>query len=111
MAAVLCLAALGPGPATAGSKPNIVLCMSGGIASQAPSMEAVRGKPASRRPNIVLITSEDNGAHLSCYGDPHVRTPHLDKLAGQGVRFVNAYVTQAGCSQSRASIFTGLYPH
>ena len=65
----------------------------------------------SHRTNILLITSEDNGAHLGCYGDPYVRTPHLDKLAGQGVRFANAYVTQAGCSQSRASIFTGLYPH
>ncbi len=66
---------------------------------------------AVNRPNILLITSEDNGAHLSCYGDPFVKTPHLDKLAGEGIRFVNAYVTQAGCSQSRASIFTGLYPH
>jgi N-sulfoglucosamine sulfohydrolase len=71
----------------------------------------VAGAAPVDRPNILLITSEDNGAHLSCYGDPYVRTPHLDKLAGDGIRFVNAYVTQAGCSQSRASIFTGLYPH
>ena len=81
------------------------------IACAAPCMAAVPGKRAPHRPNILLITSEDNGAHLGCYGDPHVRTPHLDELAGEGVRFANAYVTQAGCSQSRASIFTGLYPH
>ncbi len=62
-------------------------------------------------PNILLIVSEDNGPELGCYGDPYVRTPNLDKLAGEGVRFSRAYVAQAGCSQSRASILTGLYPH
>jgi len=62
-------------------------------------------------PNILLIVSEDNGPELGCYGDPYVRTPNLDKLAGEGVWFSRAYVAQAGCSQSRASILTGLYPH
>ncbi|MEO1526054.1 MAG: sulfatase [Planctomycetota bacterium] len=63
------------------------------------------------RPNILLIVSEDNGPELGCYGDPYANTPHLDRLAGDGVRFENAYVPQAGCSQSRASFLTGLYPH
>lgn len=63
------------------------------------------------RPNILLIVSEDNGQELGCYGDKYVRTPMLDKLASEGVRFHNAYVPQAGCSQSRAAYFTGLYPH
>lgn len=61
--------------------------------------------------NILLITSEDNGQELSCYGDPHIRTPSLDGLASDGACFENAYVTQAVCSPSRASILTGLYPH
>jgi N-sulfoglucosamine sulfohydrolase len=65
----------------------------------------------SRRPNILLIISEDNGPQLGCYGYPYVRTPNLDKVASQGVRFDRAYITQAGCSQSRSSILTGLYPH
>ncbi|MHC4564327.1 MAG: sulfatase family protein [Planctomycetota bacterium] len=64
-----------------------------------------------QRPNILMIVSEDNGPELGCYGDPYARTPHLDKLAASGVRFNRAFVTQAGCSQSRASILTGLYPH
>jgi len=69
-------------------------------------------RPAGKlKPNILLITSEDNGPHLSCYGDPYVKTPNLDKLAAQGVQFTNAYVSQAGCSPSRSSIFTGLYTH
>ena len=76
----------------------------------------VRGKvavAASRkpRPNVLLITSEDNGPHLGCYGDPYARTPNLDKLAAGGVRFTHAYVTNPVCSPSRGSIFTGLYPH
>jgi len=66
---------------------------------------------AAERPNIVLIVSEDNGPELSCYGDPYVRTPNLDRLAAEGVRFDRAFVTQAGCSPSRASFLTGLYPH
>jgi arylsulfatase A-like enzyme len=63
------------------------------------------------QPNILLIVSEDHGPELGCYGDPYARTPHLDRLAAEGVLFQRAYVTQAGCSQSRSSILTGLYPH
>ena len=66
---------------------------------------------AAERPNILLIVSEDNGPELSCYGDPYARTPQLDQLAADGVRFERAFVTQAGCSPSRASVLTGLYPH
>jgi N-sulfoglucosamine sulfohydrolase len=62
-------------------------------------------------PNILLIVSEDNGPELSCCGEPYVKTPVLDKLASEGVRFERAYVPQAGCSQSRAAYLTGLYPH
>ena len=63
------------------------------------------------RPNILLIVSEDNGPELGCYGEPFVKTPILDKLAANGVLFERAYVPQAGCSQSRAALLTGLYPH
>jgi len=61
-------------------------------------------------PNILLIVSEDNGPELGCYGAP-VQTPNIDKLASSGTLFENAYVPQAGCSQSRAALLTGLYPH
>lgn len=77
-------------------------------------MTAVRAAEApkpSTRPNILLIISEDMGQELGCYGDRYARTPNLDRLAACGVRFLNAYITQAGCSQSRSSILTGLYPH
>jgi N-sulfoglucosamine sulfohydrolase len=63
------------------------------------------------QPNVLLIVSEDNGPELGCYGDPYARTPNLDRLAADGVRFDRAFVAQAGCSQSRAAYLTGLYPH
>lgn len=68
-------------------------------------------KQESQKPNFLFIVSEDHGPQLGCYGDPYIETPNIDKLANDGVRFSHAYVTQAGCSPSRASILTGLYPH
>ncbi|HKK09455.1 MAG TPA: sulfatase-like hydrolase/transferase [Bacteroidales bacterium] len=73
-----------------------------------PLME--RTLQAMDKPNILFIVSEDNGPELGCYGAP-VKTPHLDKFAKEGVLFMNAYVPQSGCSQSRAAFLTGLYPH
>ena len=66
---------------------------------------------AQDRPNILLITSEDHGPEIGCYGDPYARTPHLDALAERGVRFENASVPYSVCSPSRGAIFTGMYPH
>lgn len=65
----------------------------------------------AQHPNVLIIVSEDNGPELGCYGDKHARTPNLDQLAEQGIRFNRAFTSQAGCSQSRATIMTGLYPH
>jgi len=66
---------------------------------------------AAETPNVLLIVSEDNGPELGCYGDRFARTPHLDQLAGEGVRFHNAFVPYSVCSPSRAVFLTGLYPH
>lgn len=56
---------------------------------------------AAERPNVLLIVSEDNGPELGCYGDPYARTPNLDRLAGEGVRFDNAFVPYSVCSPSQ----------
>lgn len=61
--------------------------------------------------NILLITADDLGLQLSCYGDPIAKTPNMDELAKQSVQFQTAYVSQASCSPSRSTMFTGLYPH
>lgn len=68
------------------------------------------GHAEEPRPNILWIVSEDNGPELGCYGDPVVRTPRLDRLAAEGVRFANAFVPYAVCSPSRAAFLTGLHP-
>jgi N-sulfoglucosamine sulfohydrolase len=62
-------------------------------------------------PNFLLITADDLGVELGSYGDYKAVTPEMDALAAGGVRFTRGYVTQASCSSSRSSIFTGLYPH
>ncbi len=61
--------------------------------------------------NVLLITSEDNGPELGCYGDSYARTPNLDRLATEGVRFGQAFVATASCSESRSALLTGLFPH
>jgi arylsulfatase A-like enzyme len=63
------------------------------------------------RPTVVMITAHDIGRHLGCYGIHEVDTPHIDGLAGTGVRFTNFYSTSPQCSPSRASFATGRYPH
>lgn len=73
---------------------------------------AQTGENARKKPlNILLITADDLGNHIGCYGDDTVATPNFDRLAAQGARFSRGYVTQASCSPSRASILTGLFPH
>jgi len=65
-----------------------------------------------RSPNVVLIFMDDLGyGDLSCYGATGYKTPNLDKLASQGIRFTNFVSAQAVCSASRAGILTGCYPN
>lgn len=66
---------------------------------------------AAEPPNVVLIVADDLGAmDLGCYGSKFHRTPHLDKLAADGMRFTQSYAACPVCSPSRAAIMTGRYP-
>ncbi|MEO7319056.1 MAG: sulfatase [Chthoniobacteraceae bacterium] len=72
---------------------------------------ASAGAADTARPNIVFILADDLGwADLGCYGSKFYETPHLDRLAKQGVRFTAAYAACNVCSPTRASILTGKYP-
>ncbi|MGH9846112.1 MAG: sulfatase family protein [Blastocatellia bacterium] len=61
------------------------------------------------RPNILWILAEDISPQLSCYGEPLVQTPNIDKLASQGARFTRAFTTAPVCSASRSALITGMY--
>jgi arylsulfatase A-like enzyme len=82
LSAIALLALLGPGPARAAEKLN-----------------------------VILILADDLGwADLGCYGSKYHKTPHLDRLAASGVRFTDAYAACPVCSPTRASLLTGRYP-
>ena len=79
---------------------SLTLCFAAGMASAA--------KPT--RPNVLLLIADDLRPQLGCYGDPVVKTPHLDAFARGAVRFDRAYVQVAVCSPSRNSFLSGLRP-
>lgn len=63
----------------------------------------------AERPNIVWISVEDMSPRLGAYGDPVARTPNIDRLAGEGVRYTRAFATAGVCAPSRSAIITGMY--
>ena len=63
------------------------------------------------RPNVILFLVDDLGwSDVGCFGSSFYETPNIDRLAGQGVRFTDAYAACHVCSPTRASILTGKYP-
>jgi len=70
------------------------------------------GLKDTERPNIVLIVANNHGREaLGCYGNLIIKTPNLNGLAAEGVRFTNAFCTTASCSASRSVILSGMYNH
>ena len=63
-----------------------------------------------KRPNILLIMTDEQRVDAVGYRNPEVHTPNLDRLAQESVRFTNAYATNPSCIPARAAIFTGRYP-
>jgi arylsulfatase A-like enzyme len=66
-------------------------------------------EPPEIKPNILWIVVEDMSLHWSCYGETVIRTPNIDRLAAEGARFTNAFVTEPVCSPSRSAMITGMY--
>jgi arylsulfatase A-like enzyme len=72
---------------------------------------AIAQEKRAVRPNVIIILADDLGwADLGCYGSEYHKTPNLDRLASQGMRFTDAYAACPVCSPSRAAILTGKYP-
>jgi arylsulfatase A-like enzyme len=86
-------------------------CGHAALAAPALLPRLTEAKDASKKPNIVFVLADDLGwAELGCYGSEFNETPHLDRLADEGVRFTDAYAAAPVCSPMRASFLTGQYP-
>ncbi|GGL95817.1 N-acetylgalactosamine-6-sulfatase [Streptomyces fumigatiscleroticus] len=97
--------------AVAGASATAEAAGAGTASAERPFTARGGGSGSGRRPNFLFILGDDLGwADLSSYGAPHIRTPNLDRLAAQGVRFTNAYSGSATCSPTRFSLYTGRYP-
>ncbi len=72
---------------------------------------SITGKASEDKPNIIFILADDLGwAELGCYGNKFNETPNLDRMAGEGMRFTEAYAAAPVCSPYRAALMTGQYP-
>ncbi|MFH8739448.1 sulfatase [Streptomyces sp. NPDC017964] len=97
--------------AVAGTATAAVAAPDQAAPTERPFQARTASADSGRRPNLLVILGDDLGwADLSSYGAPHIKTPNLDRLARQGVRFTDAYSGSATCSPTRFSLYTGRYP-
>src|SRR5947199_593807 len=85
----------------------LIICCSAAAFSSATTEAAT-----TKRPNILYIMSDDHAAHaVSAYGSKINKTPQIDRIAKDGMRFVNCFAVNSICTPSRAAILTGKYSH
>ena len=66
---------------------------------------------AADKPNIIIVLADDMSWHdAGCYGNTDIQTPHIDKLAKQGMRFTHAFTATAMCAPTRQQLYTGVFP-
>ena len=87
---------------------GLLLCLLTALAPHAPASAQQNGK---QRPNIIMLLVDDLGyGDFSCYGNQRIKTPNIDRLAAEGIRFTQFYVNAPICSPSRTALLTGQFP-
>ena len=72
---------------------------------------ALLANASSQKPNVIIIFTDDQGYQdLGCFGSPNIKTPHIDRMAAEGMRFTDFYSAASVCTPSRAALMTGCYP-
>ena len=75
------------------------------------SVGSVLAASATSMPNVLLILADDQTYHdVGCYGNDQINTPHIDRLASEGMRFTRAFTATAMCAPTRQQLYTGLFP-
>src|SRR6478672_1535147 len=88
---------------------RLLLSVTAGSLMAGTAVGAQVASAAVRHPNILWISTEDLSPRIGAYGDRVARTPTLDQLARDGMRFTNAFTTAPVCAPSRAAIITGMW--
>ncbi len=89
----------------------LVLCLNTLLLIALPLGSTLSASEGRARPNVILIMTDNHGAWtLGCYGNPEIRTPHIDALASEGTLFTRAFASNPVCSPTRATCLTGLMP-
>jgi len=100
---------IGSGPGVLAGAVALALCAS--LVPAAPQGATDRSAQPPRRPNVVLLLADDLGwRDLGCTGSTFYETPHLDRLAAEGMSFTHAYAACPVCSPTRVSVLSGKYP-
>jgi len=82
------------------------------LGQAAPIHAGAHSATARKRPNFIILIADDLAWNdVGCFGHPTIRTPNLDRMAAEGMRFTSAFLTTASCSPTRCSVITGRYPH
>jgi len=88
---------------------SILILLTALLLAPLTALHAAETSRSTKPPNVLWFVVDDMSANFSCYGETLIQTPHVDRLAREGTRFVRAFVTAPVCSPCRSALITGMY--